>query len=49
MERMAGLPSAAEQPLANESARKGQSEPAPLRLTTSSSAVIAASMTSDVM
>ncbi len=49
MERMAGLPSAAEEPLANERARNGQSEPAPERLTTSSSAVIAASMTSEAM
>jgi hypothetical protein len=49
MARMAGLPIAAEQPLANESARNGHSEFAPLRLTTISSAVIAASTTSEPM
>jgi hypothetical protein len=49
MERIAGLPSAAEHPLANESARKGHRTSAPLRLTRSRSAVIAASTTSETM
>ena len=47
IERIAGFPSAAEQPLANESARNGQSELAPERLTASSPAVIAASIASE--
>ena len=49
IERAAGLPSAAAIPLANESARNGQSSSAPLRLTTKQAAVIKASMASDAM
>ncbi len=49
IERIAGFPSAADVPLANESARNGQSEFAPERLTTSSSPVIAASTRSETM
>ena len=49
IERIAGFPSAAEEPLAKESARNGQSVPAPETLTRRRSAVIAASMRSDAM
>ena len=47
IDRIAGLPSAAEQPLANDSARNGQSESAPERLTRRRPPVIAASTKSE--
>ena len=49
IERAAGFPSAAAQPLAKESARNGQSSSAPCRLTTRRPAVIAASTASEAM
>ena len=49
IDRIAGLPTAAEQPLANERARKGQSWFAPLMLTTSRRIVITASTASEPM
>ena len=49
IDRAAGFPSAAAQPLAKASARNGQSVSAPLRLTTISSPAIAASNASATM